>query len=87
MEAIQNAKNKDEPRSLKVVENLKSDPAKNEEVYPEKNDELKQVKDVEEAKLKLDIEELRSKINAMNSKLIEVSIASWYMNLGLWMYF
>ncbi|KAL8047749.1 hypothetical protein ABFX02_07G020500 [Erythranthe guttata] len=105
VEAIQNVKKMEEPRSLKVVENVKPVPAKdeefflqkkeelypqnkeelyfkkneeiypkkNEEFYPKKNEELKQDRDVGDAKLKLteDIGELRSKISAMNAKLVE----------------
>ncbi|KAL7144554.1 hypothetical protein ABFS83_07G020100 [Erythranthe nasuta] len=113
VEAIQNVKKMEEPRSLKVVENVKPVPAKDEEFYlqnkeelypqnkeelypqnkeelyfkkneefypkkneefhPKKNEELKQDRDVEDAKLKLteDIGELRSKISAMNAKLVE----------------
>ncbi|KAI3469450.1 hypothetical protein Pfo_026113 [Paulownia fortunei] len=68
VEAVKIVKNMEESRSLKVMDNMKS-----EEFYPDKDEELKQVKDVEEAELKLtkDIEELRSKISAMDSKLVQ----------------
>ncbi|CAI9771035.1 unnamed protein product [Fraxinus pennsylvanica] len=64
-----------------VVENVKSVPAKNaklkpgkdEDFKPDKYEESRQVQDVEETKLKFsnDIEELKSKIIALDSKLIE----------------
>lgn len=62
----------EEFRSPKVMDNTPV-LAKIEEVHGDKNEEPKQVKDVEEAKLKLtlDIEELRSKITTMDTKLVE----------------
>ncbi|PIN16045.1 VAMP-associated protein involved in inositol metabolism [Handroanthus impetiginosus] len=74
-DAIKNFKNLEESRSIKDVENMKPVPAKNEELFSSKDEESKQVKDVEEEKLKLtkDIEELRSKISALDSKLVEAS--------------
>ncbi|KAG8370056.1 hypothetical protein BUALT_Bualt14G0077900 [Buddleja alternifolia] len=72
VEEIKNVKNVEESRSLKVTDNSKPVSAKDVEFYPDKDDETKQVKDVEEVKLKLtQIEELRSKISAMDSKLVE----------------
>ncbi|KAL0367667.1 UNVERIFIED_CONTAM: Vesicle-associated protein 2-2 [Sesamum radiatum] len=72
-EANKNVNNMEESSPLEVTERLGPLPAKAEEVYPGKDEELKGVKHVEEAKLKLvtDIEELKSKISAMDSKLIE----------------
>ncbi|GFQ08397.1 vesicle-associated protein 2-2, partial [Phtheirospermum japonicum] len=72
LEPIKSVKNMEESRSVKVVDDVKSVPAKNNEFYPDKY-EMKPVNDVDETKLKLmqDIEELRSKISAMDSKLVE----------------
>ncbi|KAL2458567.1 Vesicle-associated protein 2-2 [Forsythia ovata] len=73
--------NKEEHILPNVVENVKSVPAKNEKLKPDKDEDFKpdkyeesrQVKDVEETKFKLtnDIEELKSKITALGSKLTE----------------
>ncbi|CAA2991505.1 vesicle-associated protein 2-2 isoform X2 [Olea europaea var. sylvestris] len=64
-----------------VVEDVKSVPARKDKLKPDKDkdfkpdtyDESRQVKDVEETKLKFtnDIEELKSKMTALDSKLIE----------------
>ncbi|KAL0457322.1 UNVERIFIED_CONTAM: Vesicle-associated protein 1-1 [Sesamum latifolium] len=72
-EPINNVNNLEEYRSLKVMESLKSVPAKDEEFYPDKHEESKQLEDAGDAELKLteNIEELRSKISALNSKLVE----------------
>lgn len=73
--------NAEEDRLPNVVENVKSVPAKNDKLKPDKDkdfkpdkyEETRQVKDVEETKLKFtnDVEELKSKITALDSKLIE----------------
>ena len=70
VKAVDFAKNMEESRSVKVMESEKPIPAK--------DDNSKQVEDLEAVKLKLtkEIEELRSTISAMDSKLIEVSFAS-----------
>ncbi|XP_011090861.1 vesicle-associated protein 2-2 [Sesamum indicum] len=72
-EPINNVNNMEEYRSLKVMESLKSVPAKDEEFYPDKHEESKQLEDAGDAELKpsKDIEELRAKISALNSKLVE----------------
>ncbi|KAL0434558.1 UNVERIFIED_CONTAM: Vesicle-associated protein 2-2 [Sesamum latifolium] len=72
-EANKNVNNMEESNPLEVMERLGPLPAKAEEFYPGKDEESEGVKHVEEAKLKLvtDIEELKSKITAMDSKLIE----------------
>lgn len=77
-----------------VVEDVKSVPARKDKLKPDKDkdfkpdtyDESRQVKDVEETKLKFtnDIEELKSKMTALDSKLIEVSFFTMsYKNLGV----
>ncbi|KAL8515533.1 hypothetical protein ACS0TY_014282 [Phlomoides rotata] len=60
----------EESQSLKVTDNKQSISAKDEEFYVEK---AKQVKDLEESKSMLmkEIEDLRSKISTMDSKLVE----------------
>ncbi|XP_057771936.1 vesicle-associated protein 2-2 [Salvia miltiorrhiza] len=65
VEAVKFVKNMEESRSVKVMDSENSVPAK--------DDNSKQVQDLEEVKLKLikEIEELRSKISAMDSKLVE----------------
>ncbi|KAL2490753.1 Vesicle-associated protein 2-2 [Abeliophyllum distichum] len=73
--------NKEERILPNVVENVKSVPAKNEKLKPDKDEDFKpdkyeesrQVKDVEETKFKFtnDIEEMKSKITALDSKLTE----------------
>ncbi|KAL0414644.1 UNVERIFIED_CONTAM: Vesicle-associated protein 2-2 [Sesamum radiatum] len=72
-EPINNVNIMEESRSLKVMESLNSVPAKDEEFYPDKHEESKQLEDAGDADLKLtkNIEELRSQISALNSKLVE----------------
>ncbi|XP_020548271.1 vesicle-associated protein 2-2 isoform X2 [Sesamum indicum] len=72
-EANKNVTNMEESSLLEATERLGPHPAKAEEFYPRKDKGSKGVKHVEEAKLKLvtDIEELKSKISAMDSKFIE----------------
>ncbi|KAL3626151.1 hypothetical protein CASFOL_029700 [Castilleja foliolosa] len=74
VEPIKSVKNMEESRSVKVVDDVKSVSTNNDEFYPEKN-KTEPVKDVDETNLKLmqDIEELKSKISAMDSKLIEAT--------------
>ncbi|KAL0323512.1 UNVERIFIED_CONTAM: Vesicle-associated protein 2-2 [Sesamum angustifolium] len=74
-EANKNLNNMEESSPLEAAERLGPLPAKAVEFYPGKDEESKGVKHVEEAKLKLvtDIEELKSKITAMDSKLIELA--------------
>ncbi|KAL6581859.1 hypothetical protein OROMI_005873 [Orobanche minor] len=71
-EPIETVKIMEESRSLKFVDEMNLVPAKCEEFFPNK-DELTPVKVVDDAKLKLmkDIEELRSKISAMDSDLVK----------------
>lgn len=77
VEAVKFVKNMEESRSIKVMDNEKLIPAKDKEFDVNRENNSKQVEDIEEVKLKLvkEIEELRSKISAMDSKLVEVSIA------------
>lgn len=84
VEAVKIFKFMEESRSLKVMDNKKSVPAEDEEFHADRDEKSKQVKDLEEEKLKLmkDIEELRSKISAMDSKLVEVSTAS--IDIRIW---
>ncbi|KAL3648892.1 hypothetical protein CASFOL_005295 [Castilleja foliolosa] len=72
VEPITSVKNMEESRSVKVVDDVKTVPAKNDKFYPDK-DEMKSVKDVDETNLKpmQHIKELISKISAMDSKLVE----------------
>lgn len=81
MEAVKIVKNMEESQSLKVTDNKQSIPPKDEEFY---NEKAKQVRDLEESKLKLmkEIEDLRSKISTMDSKLVEVSIA--LIDIRIW---
>ncbi|KAK4433950.1 Vesicle-associated protein 2-2 [Sesamum alatum] len=72
-EADKNINNMEESSPLEVMESLGPLPAKAEEFNPGKDEEPKGVKDVEEAKLKLvtNIEDMKLKIRAMDSKLVE----------------
>lgn len=83
VEAVKFVKNMAESRPLKVVDSEKPIPTKVEEFYADRDDTSKQVKDLEEVKLKLmqEIEELRSQIGAMDMKLVEVSLASIYIKI------
>lgn len=73
MDTKKTTRNMVEPRPMSAWENVKSVPTKDTEFYPERDEELKLAKDMEEAKLKVtkDIEDLKSKISVMDSKLIE----------------
>ncbi|KAK4388481.1 Vesicle-associated protein 2-2 [Sesamum angolense] len=83
-EANKNVNNMEESSPLEVTERLGPLPAKAKEFYPGKDEESKGVKHVEEAKLKLvtDIEELKSKITAMDSKLIEAVLRRRKVRVG-----
>ncbi|KAL6548452.1 hypothetical protein OROGR_008873 [Orobanche gracilis] len=72
VEPIKSVKIMEEFRSLKFVDEMNLVPANCEEFFPNKA-ELTPVKVVDDPKLKLmkDIEELRSKISAMDSDLVE----------------
>ncbi|XP_073313098.1 uncharacterized protein [Primulina huaijiensis] len=65
--------NSEESESPNIKDNMKSFPAKDEEYYIRNDDESKQVKDGEATKLLLsdNVEELKLKISALNSKLAE----------------
>ncbi|PIN14377.1 VAMP-associated protein involved in inositol metabolism [Handroanthus impetiginosus] len=82
MEAIESVKNTDDSRSLKAMDNMMSFPTKLAEFFQNKDDESEGVKDVEESKLKLakEIEDLKSKISAMNSKLAEAEYTILKLN-------
>lgn len=77
VEAVKIVKNMEESISVKVTDSEKSVPVKDEVFYADRDDKLKQVKDLEEVKSKLmkEIEDLRSKVSAMDLELVEVSIA------------
>lgn len=80
VEAVKIVKNMEESISVKVTDSEKSVPVKDEVFYADRADKLKQVKDLEEVKSKLmkEIEDLRSKVSAMDLELVEVSIAYLY---------
>lgn len=73
VEALKNVKSNEESRPLDVMDGLKHVPVKNEVLTPEKDKESKRTKDVEVAEMKLtrEVEELRSKICAMDAELVE----------------
>lgn len=73
VEAVKFVKNMEDSRSLKVMDSEKSIPTEVEEFYVDRDDKSEQVKDLEEVKLKLmkEIEDLRSKIGAMDLKLVK----------------
>ncbi|KAH6769790.1 hypothetical protein C2S52_014593 [Perilla frutescens var. hirtella] len=73
VEAVKVVKHMEESTSLKVTDMEKSIPTEVKEFYVDRDDKSKQIKDLEEVKLKLmeEIEDLRSKIGAMDLKLVE----------------
>lgn len=77
VEAVKIVKNTEESIHVKVTDSENSIPVKDEVFYADRDDKLKQVKDLEEVKSKLmqEIEDLRSKISAMDLELVEVRFA------------
>ncbi|GER39208.1 vesicle-associated membrane protein [Striga asiatica] len=78
LEPITSFKNVEEFRSVMIMDEMKAALPKDEKSYLVKvKDEVNPVKDLDETNLKLmkDIEELKSKISAMDSELVKVSTA------------
>lgn len=73
VEAVKIVKNTEESIHVKVTDSENSIPVKDEVFYADRDDKLKQVRDLEEVKSKLmqEIEDLRSKISAMDLELVE----------------